>query len=279
MAPVILVGDAHTQLESRKAKSVQCVVTSPPYFNLREYGDDLREIGRGSLANYLDDLSLVMHELQRVVKDTGIVWFNIGDSYDDKGLMLIPERFVIRAKAQGWCVRSDVVWQKTRYMPNGGKNRPILVHEYVFMLTKIPSGYYFDPDALRSPHSPVSLKRWASSGVARLGGKKSMGTKHAIDGHDVKHVVANPKGKLGTTVWPICPSNYKGAHTAVMPEQLAERCILASTRPGDRVLDPFMGSGTTGVVALRHGRHFTGIELNPEYATLAKERMSHVRTE
>lgn len=275
---MILVGDVHEQLRTLKASSVQCVVTSPPYYGLRDYGGDEREIGAGTLQGYLNDMSLLFAELFRVVKDTGTVWFNIGDTYDDKGLMLVPSRVAIRANVEDWCVRSDVVWQKTRYMPNGGKNRPILVHEYVFMLTKIPSGYYFDPDALRSPHSPVSLKRWASSGVAKLGGKRSMGSKHAIDGHAVKRVVANPKGKLGTTVWPICPSNYKGAHTAVMPEQLAERCILASTRPGDRVLDPFMGSGTTGVVALRHGRHFTGIELNPEYATLAKERMTHVRT-
>jgi site-specific DNA-methyltransferase (adenine-specific) len=276
MEPVILVGDAYRELRKVKTGSVQCVVTSPPYFGLRDYGSAAEEVGNGSLTDYFDDLTMVMDELKRVLDDTGTVWFNIGDKYDDNGLMLIPARFAIRCRAAGWCVRSDTIWRKTRYMPNGGKNRPVMIHEYLFMLTKKPRGYYYNTDALRTPHSPVSLKRWESSGVAKLGAPKSMGHKKADGQYKTKKVVPHPLGKLATSVWDICPSNYDGAHFAVMPEELAERCIVASSREGDRVLDPFMGAGTTGVVALRLGRQFTGIELYPETATLAKRRMTNV---
>lgn len=275
LTPLVLVGDALDCLRDERIAtgSVQCVVTSPPYYNLRDYGV-VGQMGRErTVRQYIEGLANLLPRLARVLRDDGTVWFNIGDTYDEHGLLLIPARFALVARDEQWCVRSDVVWRKTRYMPNGGKTRPVMIHEYVFMLTKVASGYYYNPDALREPHSPVSLKRW-QSGVAGLGGPKSMGRKQADGTNQRKHIIVpNPLGKLGSSVWDICPSGYKGAHFAVMPEALAERCVLASSRKGDLVLDPFMGSGTTGVVALKHGRRFTGIELSRESAQLARERM------
>lgn len=271
----VSVGDAATQLAEIDPQSVQCVVTSPPYYALRDYGV-AGQLGRESTVDqYVDALSDVMDGVRRVLKSSGTAWLNIGDSFgEDRGQLLVPHRVALELKSRGWVVRCDVVWRKTRWMPNGGSSRPILNHEYVFMLTRTARGYLYNADALREPHSPVSLRRWKSSGVAKLGAGKSMGHKKADGNYQTKTVVANPRGKLKTSVWDICPSNYAGAHFAVMPEDLAETCILASSNPGDVVLDPFAGSGTTGVVAMRLGRGFVGIELNPEFAQLARGRIT-----
>lgn len=273
----LLIGDVREKLAEIEAGSVQCAVTSPPYYMLRDYEAD-RQIGREDTeAEYIAALASVSDGVARALKATGTFWLNLGDRFaPDEGQSLLPHRVALALKAHGWCVRCDVVWNKTRWMPNGGFTRPILVHEYVFMLTRQNSGYLYNADALREPHSPVSLKRWEASGVAALGAPKSLGHKKADGEYQTKKVVANPLGKLKTSVWDICPSSYDGAHFAVMPEELAETCIKASSQPGDLVLDPFTGSGTTGAVALRLGREFVGVELNQEYAALARTRIVSV---
>lgn len=275
---MIVVGDCGDVLPTLEADSFDAVVTSPPYYALRHYGGGAAELGQEKTeARYIGALAAVFDEIRRVLKPTGTVWLNIGDSFDPKkGLRLIPHRVALALRASGWFVQCDVVWRKTRYMPNGGKSRPVLIHEYLFMLTKQRRGYQYNSDAIREPHSPVSLKRWASSGVAALGASSSMGHKKADGGYRTRTVIANPLGKLKASVWDVCPSNYKGAHFAVMPEQLVHTCLLASTSEGDTVLDPFCGSATTGVVAARLERAFTGIELNREYAQLARQRIDQV---
>ena len=270
---MILVGDVFDRLCDIEPQSIQAVITSPPYYRLRDYEVEGQLGQEATVEEYVENLATVGDMLAPLLTPTGTYWLNIGDSYGDKGMRLAPHRLAIEMQSRGWFVHCDVVWRKTRYMPNGGKSRPVLIHEYVFMFSRQRSGHYYNPDAIREPHSPVSLKRWKASGVAALGAPHSMGHKQADGGYKTKTVVANPLGKLKASVWDICPSNYPGAHFAVMPEKLAETCLLASTQPGDRVFDPFAGSGTTGVVAKRHHRLFTGIELDPDAAALAITRI------
>lgn len=273
MSTQIIVGDARDRLYDLKAESVQAVVTSPPYYNLRDYQHTAQIGTEQSEEDYISALQEVFVGLWHVVHPTGTVWLNIGDSYGPTGLHGIPWRVALALKSDGWCLRADVIWSKSRWMPNGGHSRPVLTHEYLFMLTKQNSGYYYNADAIRELHSPVSLKRWAAAPVASLGAANSMGHKQADGNYRTKKVIPNPLGRLKPSVWTICPSNYKGKHFAVFPEQLVEPCILASSREGDTVLDPFLGSGTTGLVATRHYRQFIGVELNPEYARLAEQRI------
>lgn len=275
---MLLCGDVFDRLCEIPPTSVQCVVTSPPYYKLRKYDTSGYEIGQeGTDAEYVELLATVGDLLEVVLLPTGTLYLNIGDSYGDHGLRLLPCRVALEMQNRGWYVQSDIIWRKTRYMPNGGTSRPVLIHEYVLMLTRVRSGHYYNADAVREPHSPISLKRWEASEVAALGAPHSMGHKKADGGYRTKKVIPNPLGKLKTSVWDICPSNYKGKHFAVMPVQLAETCILASSRPGDTVLDPFCGSGTTGVAALRHGREFIGIDSNPEAIVLAEARIDSGR--
>lgn len=270
---VVLCADARAL--PLRDKSIQCCVTSPPYFNLRDY-DVAGQIGQETqLSDYVSALTASLREVRRVLTDTGTCWLNIGDSYGPRGLFGTPWRLALALQDDGWFLMSDVIWQKTRGLPNGGKNRPMLFHEYLFMLTTRRTGYYYNADAIREPHSPVSLKRWADSPVAALGGTKSTGHKKAApEGYRTKRVIPNPLGKLKASVWPICPSNYRGAHFATFPPKLVEPCILASSRPGDTVLDCFGGAGTTALVAQQHGRRGISVDLNPANGRLAQSRLS-----
>lgn len=272
-APRILIGDVLDHTWSLDPESIQCVVTSPPYYGLRDYGVSGEWGQEPTDDDYVHNLALLGQALRSVLSIEGTWWLNLGDSYGPHGLRLLPHRVAQALQERGWFVRMDNVWKKTRYMPNGGTNRSILQHEYVFQLTRQNEGYYYNRDAIREPHSPVSLKRWQSSGVAALGAPNSMGHKKADGTYKTKRVVANPLGKLKASVWDICPSNYRGAHYAVMPLQLAETCVLASSRPGDVILDPFCGSGTTGAAAIKHGRSFIGIDLDPRNHALTLDRL------
>lgn len=272
---MIICGDALTTIHGLAAHSIQCVVTSPPYYGLRDYGHASQLGQEDAEEAYVVNLVNVCEQLKAVLHPTGVFWLNMGDTYGPTGLRCLPWRVALALKHSGWCLRSDVIWSKTRWMPNGGSSRPIMVHEYLFMLTLTNKGYYYNPDAIREPHSPVSLKRWASSPVAALGASQSMGYKQADrEGYRTKKVIPHPLGKLKTSVWQICPSNYRGAHFAVFPEKLVEPCILSCSREGDMVLDPFCGSGTVGAVAKRYKRQFIGIDINPDYVALAVGRIA-----
>ena len=304
----LLTGDVRETLAQIPDGSVQCVVTSPPYFGLRDYGAD-GQIGLEPTPEaYVAQLVAVFGEVRRVLADDGILWLNVGDSYagswgargrgehtnaprpdleakhgtaaparrgfadmgiKPKDLMMIPARVAIALQSDGWWIRSDVIWSKPNGMPESVTDRPTLSHEYLFLLTK-SERYYYNPDPIREPHADES--------VARIGRGRSTDHKYADGGpggqtlgHDLTRAL-HPNGKNARSVWTINTVGYTGAHFATMPPELAERCILVGSRPGDTVLDPFGGSGTTAMVATGHGRRAILCELNPEYADLIRER-------
>lgn len=295
----VIEGDCREVLRGLADGSVQTCVTSPPYFGLRDYGVDGQIGAESTLDAYVAELVGVFREVRRVLADDGTVWLNLGDTYasacpcnrrnvvgmgsldngkrenrpprlpnglKEKDLIGVPWRVAFALQADGWYLRSDIVWHKPNPMPESVRDRPTKAHEYVFLLTKSPR-YYYDAEAIKEAAVTGS---WDA--MPPIGGKKHTegndnhtysGNQPALDGKRNKR-----------TVWTITPKPFKGAHFAVMPPALVEPCILAGSRPGDLVLDPFNGAGTVGVVALTHGRRYVGIELNPEYAAMARERIT-----
>jgi DNA modification methylase len=316
----VVTGHCLELLKRLPEESIQCVVTSPPYYGLRDYGIDpviwdgnprcdhvwsdatCQYCGawKGCLGNELDPRRYIAHMVEvfegvrRVLAKDGVAWLNLGDSFCNcspvrkkgsdgfgkawdssqaktrggmrrypkfgqhglkmKDLYMIPHRVAIALQEAGWYVRMDAIWHKPNPMPESVRNRPTKAHEYVFLLTK-SAKYYYDHEAVLEPlatppHAPGNQKKRFD---------KAWG---------------NPKGKNRRSVWTISTKGYKGAHFAVMPEALAEVCVLAGSRPGDLVFDPFCGAGTTGVVSARHGRRFLGLEAGPDYAKMARVRIS-----
>jgi site-specific DNA-methyltransferase (adenine-specific) len=301
----ILVGDATERLRQLPATSIDCIITSPPYFQLRNY----HASGQIGLEPHVDGwvtaLRDVFAEAARVLKPTGALWLNLGDSFSrhhrygapPKGLLLAPERLLLALAADGWIVRNKVIWSKTNPLPSSVTDRLTLTYEVVYFLVRQPR-YFFDLDAIREPHRSSAAKRarpplnltpdWAGPLAATLGGlrrARAAGT----PGH--------PLGKNPGDVWQVATHGYRGAHFATFPEALVRRPLLATcpkavciacgqpwhktqpdqcgagTRPGV-VLDPFFGSGTVGVAAQKLGRDWIGIELNPAYVRLAQTRLA-----
>lgn len=257
---ILFEGDALTVLQRLPSNSVQCAVTSPPYWGLRDYNIP-DQIGlQETLPQFINSLRTVFAELRRVLRDDGVFWLNIGDGYTSgnrgwrapdkknparamdvrpdtpdglkpKDLLGIPWRLAFALQDDGWYLRADVVWNKPNAMPESVKDRPTRAHEYMFMFTK-NERYFYDRDAVREPN-----------------------------------------GRNCRSVWNVHTQGFNGAHFATFPPKLIEPCIRSSSRPGDFVLDPFFGSGTAGVVAESLGRRYIGIELNPEYVELAAKRI------
>ncbi len=309
----ILVGDVMTRLQELPDQSIQTVITSPPYWGLRDYGHDGQLGLETTPQEYVDNMVAVFREVHRVLADNGTLWLNLGDSYASfrdgkatpdtsrgnstgtlvpkgsaanrmstsfsnspikhKDLVGIPWRVAFALQADGWYLRQDIVWAKPNVMPESVRDRCTKSHEYVFLLTKSPK-YYYDNVAIKEPVSEVSLKR------AKTGWKTNRpSAKAGPEGIDVEVMgtrFVNPEGRNKRDVWFIPVASFKGAHFAVMPERLVEPCVLAGSAEGDTVLDPFAGSGTVAVVALRHNRNFIGVELNPDYASLAATRINQV---
>jgi DNA modification methylase len=282
---VILTGDSLSVLKTLPDNSIHCCVTSPPYYALRDYEAD-GQIGRESTPEeYIRRLTLVFHEVHRVLRPDGVFWLNISDTYCDsakqgfkvKDMLGIPWRLALALRHDGWYLRSNVIWAKANPMPESVKDRCSRCYEHVFQLTK-SKYYYFDHKAIAEPIAPETAKR--------LRGGRGSAHKYAegIPGQPVQSINlpreagSIPEDKIPThrnkrDVWQINTGAYSGAHFAVFPPKLAETCILAGCPVGGVVLDPFFGSGTTGVAAVRSGRHFIGIDINPEYCALAKERI------
>ncbi len=302
----ILTGDALTRLRELSSGSVDCVVTSPPYFGLRDYGHD-DQLGLESTVHaWVANLRDVMREVARVLVPTGSLWLNLGDSFSRhpkygapaKGLLLAPERLLLALAGDGWIVRNKLVWAKTNPMPSSVTDRFSLTYEVIYFLVR-QKNYFFDLDALREPHrSSWAIRErkspeasgWAGPLAASRGGLGRARDKEAL-GH--------PLGKNPGDVWQVATSRYKGAHFATFPAELIRRPILAGCpavvctqcgvgqkqgtgtlgcdchAPARRglVLDPFFGVGTTGLVARDLGRDWLGIELNPEYVRLAQVRL------
>ena len=307
MTSQVLLGDCRDVLKTLPAESAQCCVTSPPYFGLRDYGC-AGQIGLEQTPDaYVAELVAVFREVRRVLRDDGTLWLNLGDSYagywgdkkakaegrpsaadgngfsmnarpkfhdafdgsaiKPKDLIGIPWRVAFALQADGWYLRQDIVWSKPNPMPESVTDRCTKAHEYIFLLTK-SAKYYFDAAAIaeQSIH--------AGETVFNDAGKNSeMGAFGATRGGFLKDggvTVKDTRNKR--SVWTVSTKPYSGAHFATFPPDLIEPCILAGSKTGDMVLDPFNGSGTTGEVASRFGRNYTGIELNPAYVALTEER-------
>lgn len=265
----IITGSALAALKQLPDETIQTCVTSPPYWGLRDYGIPDQIGTEMDIYEYLDKLVKVFREVKRVLKPDGTFWLIIGDGYTSGGrayrapdkktdnghvvrglpfrpptpaglkpkdLLGLPWRLAFSLQEDGWYLRADIIWFKPNILPESVKDRPTIAHEYVFLLTK-NGRYYYDYQEILEP---------AASGK----------------GYRNKR-----------SVWAINTEPYPDAHFATFPPALVLPCILAGSKPGDLVLDPFLGSGTTGLVALQQRRDFIGIELNPEYCALAEKRL------
>jgi len=320
----ILIGDARKVLGELPANSVDCIITSPPYFRLRNYQDDLQIGLEARVDDYVHELLLAARKLARVLKPGGAFWLNLGDTFSrapaqgapEKSLLLAPERLALALTADGWILRSKVVWAKTNPMPTSVRDRLSCTHEVVYFFVR-ERRYFFDLDAVRVPH----LSKLAHPAAGRVSWSvpeewrgPSTGSNTGLDRLKSEGLVGHPLGKNPGDVWQLATAGYRGAHHAVFPEKLIERPLLATcpekvcgrcgkpwmrgrvrtlghlavagefaptcdcraaARPG-LVLDPFFGSGTVAAAARRLGREWLGIELNPDFAKLANERLSRV---
>lgn len=299
-------GDAVEVLEQMPESSVHMAMCSPPYFGLRDYGVD-GQIGlEDSLSDYVDRLVKVANELQRVLRDDGSWWLNLGDSFagswgaqskDEtqnnlpqhdhpdknparnselrrKNKMLVPHRVAIALQESGWIVRSDAVWSKPNPMPHPVKDRLHEHKEYIFHLTQ-SEDYHFELDPIREPHKDSSIGRdescFRSAGSQSHGSPAESGERDSVtmDPEDALH----PNGKNPGDVFEISVRAFPDAHFAVYPIELCEKPIKSSCPEDGVVLDPFAGAGTTCLAAKQLGRKFVGIDLNPDYVALAQKRV------
>jgi len=220
---------------------------------------------------YMHNIRRVMTEVYRVLKPDGLLFLNLGDSYHEKELVGIPWMTAILMFGEdNWTLRSECIWYKRNAMPENTPNRPNRDHEHVFMFSKYKSKYYFDMDAVRVPVAATTLERDKYTRITK--GKD--GQYAVAHNHETP---SNPNGRNLRTVWDIPTISCSDAHFAVFPPSLPERCIKMASRPGDIVLDPFGGSGTTAMVAAKLGRRCISIELNPEYMKIQHRRQSRIQ--
>ena len=305
----IINRDALCALKELPAESVHCAVTSPPYYALRDYGMDA-QIGREDTPEqYVERLVEVFHELKRVLRSDGTFWLNIADTYcgtgnkgsytdpknpkgrngqsisiarqaagcKQKDLIGIPWLLAFALRRDGWYLRSSIIWQKDNPMPESVKDRPTRCYENVFLLTKSKS-YYYDAAAIAEPIAPTTAARYRGGRSAGSkyseevpGQGKVQGINRARSGGYYEDALI-PTTRNKRDVWLINTVPYKGGHFAAFPPKLAETCILAGCPKGGVVLDPFFGSGTTGLAAKSLDRRYIGIELNYDYCALARAR-------
>ena len=280
-------GDALTVLLGMPSGGIQTCVTSPPYFGLRDYGVSIQLGLEEEPSEYVSSLVEILRAVKRVLRADGTLWLNLGDSYAQSGggggnkqssnkgsrigsrdaplgmkpkdLLGIPWRVAFALQSDGWYLRSDIIWHKPNPMPESVRDRPTKSHEYIFLLSKSQQ-YYYDHESIKEPAT------YAGSG---RGGSTDRYSQNAAGMDHREYSTRNKR-----SVWTVPVKPYHGAHFATYPPELIKPCILAGSREGDMVLDPFMGSGTTGEVSLRWGREFTGIELNADYFRIAEARVS-----
>jgi site-specific DNA-methyltransferase (cytosine-N4-specific) len=312
-------GDALTVLSSLPDASVNCAVTSPPYFGLRDYGVDGQLGLETSPAEYVENLRALFAQVRRVLADDGTLWLNLGDSYigsgqpggvsktlvgtsqqitsagnippkrglPPKNLLGIPWRVAFALQDDGWILRNDIIWAKPNAMPESVTDRLSTKHEHLLLFSK-RARYWFDLDPIREPFTPqpglassfardtkeadVPGQSMRQHRVDRTGpGKRPELLGRQPQGIEFggKHDAVHLAGKNPGDVWSIPTQPFSAAHFAVMPRTLAERAIQSGCKPGGTVLDPFSGSGTTGLAAARHGRKYVGVDLNAEYLDMS----------
>jgi len=282
-------------------ESVQCVVTSPPYWGLRDYGVS-GQIGLERTPDeYVAKLVAVFREVRRALRKDGVVFLNLGDCYatgggsggvghsaqvgstrarvqgagllghglKPKDLVGIPWRVAFALQADGWWLRSDIVWAKPNPMPESIRDRPTRAHEFVFLFTK-SARYYWDQDAIREPAAAASRARYAYAFPGAPDGLAQPNGGERLRPEGMREFTGTANAR---TVWTIATEPYPGAHFATFPTELARRCVLAGSRKGDLVLDPFSGAGTVALVSDRLDRSAVGLELNPEYVAMSRRRV------
>lgn len=274
----IVQGEARSVLAAWPAAVVDCIVTSPPYWQQRDYRGNGEQVGREATAgDYVERLTGIFAECRRVLKDTGTLWLVIGDKYERGEQLGLPWRVAISLMNEGWVLRADCIWHKPNAMPCSTKSRPTIDHEYVFFFTK-SKDYYYDADAIREPHVTFSADSRMRGGRRHFGvrGGTPEAGKNSGDNnlHDGRWDQAfHPLGRNKRSVWSIPLSKFREAHFAVFPESLVETCLLAGSPPEGLVVDPFAGSGTVPVVARRLARRFIGIDCEREYCEMARRRL------
>lgn len=279
----ILHGDAYAALAALPNRSVQCIVTSPPYYCQRDYGAHGQLGQEDTPEEYIAKLTAIFRECRRVLQDNGTLWLNLGDKYSDGQLLGMPWRVALALVTDGWMLRSDIIWHKPNAMPSSVKNRPTTDHEYIFMLSK-SADYYYNADAIREPHVTFSENSKMKGGRNHFGKANGTPEEGKNAGNANLHrgrwdQAFHPLGRNKRTVWSIPLSKYRGVHFAVFPEKLVETCLLAGSSSESLILDPFCGSGTTLVVASRLNRRFLGIDCNIEYCKMALARLEANQTD
>jgi len=304
----VFLGDCRDVLKDYPDKCVDTCITSPPYWGLRDYKVD-NQIGlEGEVDEYISQLVDVFAEVNRILKDDGTLWLNLGDSYSgstgqsggvseiqnikrqldtgsigalrpanvaglkNKDLIGIPWRVALALQADGWYLRQDIIWHKPNPMPESVTDRCTKAHEYIFLLSKLDK-YHFDAESIKEPAvNPNVGESWAQR---KLGGEPP---RHGLQG---AAAVGAGNFKTGDkrnkrSVWTVTTKPYAGAHFATFPSELITPCIKAGSRERGIVLDPFMGSGTIAEISKKLGRFYTGVELNEEYHDLIKKRTSQM---
>ena len=296
---IIHVGDNLFHLTNIPDNSVDMCVTSPPYYNLRDYKNSGQIGAENTVKDFVENLCKVFDEIHRILKPTGSCWVNIGDTYDKKRLLQVPSRFEIAMCDRGWHLRNEVIWSKPNPQPISSKDRFWGNHEKFFWFVKDVKKYYFNRDAILVPQAEISIRRMFSKNNMNKRKDFNATSKEgfAISSNSQDKHYARMREEMGIDkefnyeeliksgkcptrpefdTWNVPSVTYKGAHFAVYPPELIEKPILSCCPEQGIVIDPFMGSGTTGEVAKLNNRRYIGLELNPEYAILANERISKV---
>lgn len=287
-------GDSLEVLRTLPDQSVDCCVTSPPYFGLRDYGTEGQYGLEASPAEYVETMRALFSEVRRVLANDSTLWLNLGDSYarnpakgtsgtmngrnvprmgyagdrigrpllPEKNLLGIPWRVAFALQDDGWILRNDIIWAKPNGMPESVTDRLTTKHEHLFMFSKSPR-YWFDVDPIREARSDATTARYAYAFKADEHAKQGTGLRGGF------MEKANELGKNPGDVWTLATQPFSEAHFAVMPPELARRAVVAGCKPGGVVLDPFSGSGTTGLVAGQNGRRYVGIDLSRDYLDLS----------
>ena len=278
-------GDCLELSKKLENSSIQSIITSPPYFQQRDYaGSKLKEVGQEEKTeDYVLRLTELFETLHSKIKDDGTLWLNLGDKYIKGNLAGMPWQVALALKETGWKLRSDIIWHKPNAMPSSVKTRPTTDHEYLFLFSK-KDKYYYDSDSIREPHKTFSEDSKMKGGRNHFGKKDATPESGKYSGYQGLHSgdwtkTYNPLGRNKRTVWSVPISRSKETHFAVFPEDLVLPCVLAGCPPGGVILDPFMGSGTVGRVALKNNRDYIGFELNPKYSKLSNKLTKSIQKE